>query len=49
MSKMNMVIHDMEGVIEIGDTLKNPRFREGGKLKKFDRVVANSIKKWSMQ
>ena len=23
MSKMNMVIHDMEGEIEIGDTLKN--------------------------
>ena len=43
MSKMNMVIHDMEGVIEIGDTLKNPRFREGGKLKKFDRVVANPM------
>ena len=49
MSKMNMVIHDMEGVIEIGDTLKNPRFREGGKLKKFGHVVANNIKKWSMQ
>ena len=43
MSKMNMVIHDMEGEIEIGDTLKNPRFKDGGKLKKFDRVVANPM------
>ncbi|MCD4797728.1 MAG: type I restriction-modification system subunit M, partial [Methanosarcinales archaeon] len=38
MSKMNMVIHDMEGEIEIGDTLKNPKFKDGGKLKTFDRV-----------
>jgi len=49
MSKMNMVIHDMEGEIEIGDTLKNPKFREGPStssgqaIKKFDRVVANPM------
>lgn len=43
MSKMNMVIHDMEGEIEIGDTLKNPKFREGNSLQKFDRVVANPM------
>ena len=43
MSKMNMVIHDMEGEIEIGDTLKNPKFKNGGKLKTFDRVVANPM------
>ncbi len=43
MSKMNMVIHDMEGEIEIGDTLKNPKFKDGGKLKTFDRVVANPM------
>jgi type I restriction enzyme M protein len=43
MSKMNMVIHDMEGKIEIGDTMKNPAFKDGGKLKKFDRVVANPM------
>lgn len=43
MSKMNMVIHDMEGEIEIGDTLKNPKFREKKKLKTFDRVVANPM------
>lgn len=43
MSKMNMVIHDMEGDIEIGDTLKNPKFRVGNSLQMFDRVVANPM------
>lgn len=43
MSKMNMVIHDMEGEIEIGDTLKNPKFRNKTKLRTFDRVVANPM------
>jgi type I restriction enzyme M protein len=43
MSKMNMVIHDMEGEIEIGDTLKNPKFRKKNKLQTFDRVVANPM------
>jgi type I restriction enzyme M protein len=43
MSKMNMVIHDMEGDIEIGDTLKNPKFRKKNKLQTFDRVVANPM------
>jgi type I restriction enzyme M protein len=43
MSKMNMVIHDMEGEIEIGDTMKNPKFRNKNKLRTFDRVVANPM------
>ena len=43
MSKMNMVIHDMEGEIEIGDTMNNPKFFQAKKLKKFDRVVANPM------
>jgi type I restriction enzyme M protein len=43
MAKMNMVIHDMEGEIEIGDTMKNPKFRNGSRLRKFDRVVANPM------
>jgi len=43
MSKMNMVIHDMEGEIEIGDTLKNPKFKLNNKLRTFDRVVANPM------
>ena len=45
MANMNMIIHDMEGQIEIGDTFKNPRFRndKNGKLRTFDRVVANPM------
>jgi len=43
MANMNMIIHDMEGEIEIGDTFKNPKFRTGGKLRTFDRVVANPM------
>jgi len=44
MACMNMIIHDMEGQIEIGDTFKNPKFRDTrGKLRTFDRVVANPM------
>ncbi len=44
MANMNMIIHDMEGQIEIGDTFKNPKFRsKQGKLRCFDRVVANPM------
>ena len=44
MANMNMIIHDMEGQIEIGDTFKNPKFRtKQGKLRTFDRVVANPM------
>ena len=44
MANMNMIIHDLEGQIEIGDTFKNPRFRtESGRLRTFDRVVANPM------
>ncbi len=44
MANMNMIIHDMEGKIEIGDTFKNPQFRnKQGKLRTFDRVVANPM------
>lgn len=43
MANMNMIIHDMEGEIEIGDTFKNPRFRAGNKLQTFDRVVSNPM------
>ena len=42
MACMNMIIHDMEE-IEIGDTFENPKFRKGGKLRTFDRVVANPM------
>lgn len=43
MAKMNMIVHDMEGEIEIGDTMKSPKFIEHGKIKLFDRVVANPM------
>lgn len=41
--KMNTFIHDMEANIQIGDTMKNPRFVEGGKLSQFDKVTANPM------
>jgi type I restriction enzyme M protein len=43
MANMNMIIHDLEGVIEIGDTFKNPKFRVRNGLQTFDRVVANPM------
>lgn len=44
MANMNMIIHDMEGQIEIGDTFKNPKFRDkSGRLRRFDRVIANPM------
>lgn len=45
MANMNMIIHDMEGKIEIGNTFTNPKFRDpkSGKLRVFDRVVANPM------
>lgn len=43
MANMNMIIHDMEGVIEIGDTFKNPKFRTKNGLRTFDRVLANPM------
>ena len=43
MANMNMIIHDMEGQIEIGDTFRNPKFRKGNRLQTFDRGVANPM------
>ena len=43
MANMNMIIHDMEGRIEIGDTFRSPKFRAGNRLRTFDRVVANPM------
>ena len=43
MANMNMIIHDMEGEIEIGDTFNAPKFRVGNKLQSFDRVVSNPM------
>ncbi|MDC7704702.1 HsdM family class I SAM-dependent methyltransferase [Vogesella indigofera] len=48
---MNMILHHNAGaVIEQGNTLADPKFRDGGQLKTFDYVVANppfSDKRWS--
>ena len=42
MCKMNMVLHGLVDFrIEYGDTLSNPKLVEGGKLKTYDRVLAN--------
>jgi type I restriction enzyme M protein len=43
MANMNMIIHDMEGDIQIGDTFRRPKFRQGNRLQTFDRVVANPM------
>jgi Type I restriction-modification system methyltransferase subunit len=43
MSNMNMIIHDMEGQIELGDTFKNPKFRDANRLRTFGRVVTNPM------
>jgi type I restriction enzyme M protein len=43
MAKMNAFIHDMDADIRVGDTIRNPRFVDGGKLKQFDKVTANPI------
>jgi len=43
MANMNMIIHDMEGEIQIGDTFRKPKFRIGNRLQTFNRVVANPM------
>jgi type I restriction enzyme M protein len=45
MANMNMIIHDMEGDIELGDTFNNPKFKDstGRGVRKFDRAVANPM------
>ncbi|HEX6903085.1 MAG TPA: N-6 DNA methylase [Thermoanaerobaculia bacterium] len=43
MANMNMIIHDMEGTIEIGDTFKKPKFPAGIRWQTFDRVVSNPM------
>lgn len=49
MAKMNMILHDMAGEVALGDTMRNPKFLDGSKLKHFDVVVANPMwnqKEW---
>jgi len=41
---MNKIIHDMEGEVVRGDSMRNPKFRDAeGRLRKFDIVVANPM------
>lgn len=52
-AKMNLVLHGVEDFeIVTGNTLSNPAFIEGDRLRSFDVVVANppySIKKWNRE
>jgi type I restriction enzyme M protein len=51
LARMNMILHDnATALIEQGNTLANPKFRDGDTLKTFDYVVANppfSDKRWT--
>jgi type I restriction enzyme M protein len=51
LARMNMILHDHPGaLIAQGNTLTDPKFKDGGTLKTFDYVVANppfSDKRWS--
>jgi len=40
--EMNLLLHDIKNAnLANGDTLENPRFRDNGKLKQFEIVIAN--------
>ncbi|TYB30737.1 MAG: type I restriction-modification system subunit M [Candidatus Mcinerneyibacterium aminivorans] len=49
--KMNMLLHRLyDAKIVKGDTMENPKFTEGGELKKYDIVIANPMwnqKNWN--
>ena len=51
LARMNMILHDNPtALIAQGNTLTDPKFKEGGTVKTFDYVVANppfSDKRWS--
>lgn len=43
-ARMNAVIHDMEADIRLGDTMRQPAFKDpAGRLQTFDLVVANPM------
>ncbi len=52
LARMNMILHDNPtAIIEQGNTLAAPKFKDGDTLKTFDYVVANppfSDKRWSI-
>jgi type I restriction enzyme M protein len=51
LARMNMILHGHPGaVVEQGNTLTDPKYKDGSSLKTFDYVVANppfSDKRWS--
>ena len=51
LARMNMILHDNPTALIVqGNTLADPKFKDGGTLKTFDYVVANppfSDKRWS--
>ena len=51
LARMNMILHNNPtALIEQGNTIANPKFKDGGTLKTFDYVIANppfSDKRWS--
>jgi len=51
LARMNMILHDFpDASVRSGNTLADPKFKDGHKLKTFDYVVANppfSDKSWS--
>jgi type I restriction enzyme M protein len=40
---MNRIIHDMQGEVLRGDSMRNPKYRDGNALQKFDLVIANPM------
>lgn len=53
LARMNMFLHEMDNAtIEWGDSLNNPKLREGDNLMKFDIIVQNppfSLDKWGAE
>ncbi len=53
LAMMNMLLHGFDSaVIRWGDTLRNPKLKDGDNLMKFDTVVANppfSLEKWGAE
>jgi type I restriction enzyme M protein len=51
--KMNMLLHGLpDARIEKGDTIRDPKLKEGGELALFDRVIANppfSLDEWGRE
>jgi len=43
MAKMNAFIHDMDADIKVGDTIRNPKFVDGSRIRQFNRVTANPM------